>query len=234
MGQRFKSDVNVYSSKDKQVINAIGNIKKAMDKFNFVEYMEILYYLLNNPEDVYAYGFFASDFKLVKMTKHDRIIKVQSIMNNRNYWDDTKLFIESEGEIESSESYQIEERTQAIARLNDVERAEFLTLERDLVDGDSEYMRLDAEVDNLKDRLDVLKDYITSYKANMGRFEHDVAESFTKEMFEVKGHIVPSVSEANEEIERLPSEIKAKSKELKKYENLDQKRNRLQELRDDN
>lgn len=233
MGQTFKSDVQVYSEKDKQTMNAIGNIKKAIDKFSFIEYMEILYYLLNDPEDVYAYGFFASEFKLVKMTKYDRILKVQSIMNNRNYWDDTKLFIESEGEIEDSASYREEARMQSLAQLDDVGRAEFLTLEKDISIGDSEYMRLDAEVDNARDRLDVLKNYLASYNANLGRFEVSIAESFTKEMFEVKGHNVPTIYQASKELELLPKEIKLKVKEMKKYSDLDAKRERLQELKND-
>ena len=233
MGQAFKSDVMVYSSKDKQTMNAIGNIKKAIDKFSFIEYMEILYYLLNDPEDVYAYGFFASEFKLVKMTKYDRILKVQSIMTTRNYWDDAKLFIESEGEIEDSASYREEARMQSLAQLNDIERAEFLTLEKEIEKGDSEYMRLDTEVDNAKDRLDVLKDYLASYNANLSRFEANVAENFTKEMFEVKGHKVPTVYQASEELKELPKEIKLKVKEMKKYSDLDAKRERLQELKND-
>lgn len=165
--------------------------------------MEIIYYLLHDPEDVYAYGFFASEFKLVKMTKYDRILKVQSIMNNRNYWDEAKLFLESENDILQSNEYKQELEMQAIAHLSESDKQILYKLEIEIKILNDEIQKLDLFQEELCNRKIEINDFIISYNSNLGKFGESIAEQFTVEIYQGQGIFMPSVKEALKELDEI-------------------------------
>lgn len=231
MNPNFKSDAVPRDEKDFQTRNRIGVTKKAMDKFNFVEWMEMLYYCMFESKELYAFGFFSGEFRLTKMNKYDRLTKIFSIMDKSDFWDDRRLVLESIESNLSSEETAKEDRVQAVAQLSDIEKAELLTLEKEVKSANGDYLRLSSEVDELEEEIEFLNRYTKAYNriTELYNTEEEASQALKDQFSEVSREL-PEPSKAKGILEQLKVKLEATELEMSDCLDTEAKEARIKEL----
>lgn len=231
--QRFLSDVTKPRRKENQFkyIQRVSNIKKMISDFSFAEFMKMTYFMLNNPEDAYSFGYFNREFKLSKMVQKDRLDGIYGIMNKASYWNDKEIFIKTIEELTESKEYKEELRMQAIARLSDEEVQELNTLKKEFKTGEEDILTL-YQASNEK-----LEEYHFIY-GYLKRFQNHLRDSKSKRkamqytLEDYQGHTgLPDLDDAPNIIKILKEDIDQLDEKLDLMENASKlKERRIKEL----
>ncbi|CBW25672.1 hypothetical protein BMS_0768 [Halobacteriovorax marinus SJ] len=219
---RFISDVARPRRPSQSYIHNISNIKKMIQTFGFIHFMQMMYFAINNSESLYKYGFFQLDFKLWKMNQEDKLRKIKGIMDTEAYWEEVELLKEFNSPATQPHEMTLKERVmQAIAQLSPSQKAEYREIEEvlipSIVDSQNE---LSEKVSEIEKDIHAIKEVINRYYYFIDLIPDVTQEEALKYSFELRSD---SEHFFHLSIDELQKKLKDKEQELLDF-NLDEKR----------
>lgn len=168
----FLSDVAKPRRNAQEYMQNIANIKKMITAFGFMSFMQMLYFALNDPKDLYFYNFFNCDFKLCKMNQEDRLRKIKGIMDSKDYWSEKETSIMSIEDLKNSNELREEKKLQAIAQLSPSKQNELAKLEESARVALKERLNIEIDISNLEENLNKLERLLRTYEKNIKNYNY--------------------------------------------------------------